>query len=254
MTGQDSSESMETASEFLAVGPGDNVSVSSLDLSAQIEMGKGARWFYRWFRVFALGLFKGWTRLSIEGVENVPPSGGFIFAPGGHRSLIDTPAAAVASPRLLRFMGAEKYFSAPGVGWALQAVGGFPVERSAADRASMRVAEELLRRGEPLVIFPEATRFEGPTVQPLKEGAAFLAARAGVPIVPVGFGGGERAWPKGKKLIRPKKMVIVIGKPLYPPERPAGGRVKRSKIKALTAELHTSLQSLFDEASSKAGV
>lgn len=226
----------------------------SLVRDDQVEMSRGARLFYRGFRVFALGLFRFWTRLRIEGIDNIPASGGFILAPGGHRSLIDTPAAAVASPRLLRFMGAEKYFAAPGVGWALRAVGGFPVERAATDRASLRVAEELLRRGEPLVVFPEATRFEGPVVQPLKEGAAFLAARAGVPVVPVGFGGAERAWPKGKKLIRPRKMVILIGEPIAPPQNPDGGRVKRSALKATTAQLHTQLQQLFDDAQAQAGV
>ncbi len=219
-----------------------------------VAMGFGARWFYRGFRVFALGLFRVWTRLRIEGVENIPTEGGFVLAPGGHRSLIDTPAAAVASPRLLRFMGAEKYFAVPGVGWALRSVGGFPVERDATDRAALRLAEDLLNQGEPLVIFPEATRFEGPVVQPLKQGAAFLAARAGVPVVPVGFGGAARAWPKGKKLIRPYKMVIIIGKPIFPPPRPTGGRVKRSQTKAMTEQLHAELQRLFDRAQSEAGV
>ncbi len=219
-----------------------------------VQMSRGSRLFYKGFRVFALGLFKVWTRLSITGGENIPVAGGFILAPGGHRSLIDTPAAAMTSNRLLRFMGAEKYFAAPGVGWALQAVGGFPIERGVADRASLRVAEELLSRGEPLVIFPEQTRFEGPVVQPLKEGAAFLAARAGVPIIPVGFGGAARAWPKGKMLIRPRKMVIIIGEPIHPPQPPEGGRVKRSQIKAVTAELHVELQGLFDRAQAQAGV
>ncbi len=225
-----------------------------LDVASQIEMSQGSRLFYRGFRVFALGLFRAWTRLSITGSEHIPASGGFILAPGGHRSLIDTPAAAMTSPRLLRFMGAEKYFDAPGVGWALKAVGGFPIERGIADRGALRMAEELLRRGEPLVIFPESTRFEGPEVQPLKEGAAFLAARAGVPIIPVGFGGAARAWPKGKKLIRPRKMTIIIGRPIHPPQTSDGGRVKRSQVKAMTTELRDELQNLFDRAQIQAGI
>lgn len=217
-------------------------------------MSTGSRRFYLGFRVFALGLFRLWTRLEIHGMENVPAHGGFVFAPAGHRSLIDTPAAAVASPRLLRFMGAETYFNAPGLGWALRAVGGFPVERESTDRASLRVAEDLLRSGEPLVVFPEATRFSGSEVQPLKEGAMFLAARAGVPVVPVGLGGGERAWPKSKRLIRPRKMVIIIGEPVAPPTAAEGSRVKRSAIRSATESLHTDLQALFDSAQHQAGV
>lgn len=217
------------------------------------ELSGGSRRFYKGFRVFALALFRVWTRLEIRGSENVPETGGFVFAPGGHRSLIDTPASAVASPRLLRFMGAEDYFSVKGLGWALRAVGGFPVQRGTTDRAALRLAEEVLRSGEPLVVFPEATRFSGSRVRPFKEGAMFLASRAQVPVIPVGLGGGERAWPKGKFLIRPRKMVIIVGEPLQPPAAAEGTRVKRSQIKAATNDLHERIQTLFDEAQVAAG-
>ncbi len=71
------------------------------------------------------------------------------------------------------------------------------------DREALRTCEEALREGEPVVLFPEGTRQSGPAVQPLFEGASFVAARAGVPIVPVGIGGSEWAMPKGKKRILP---------------------------------------------------
>ncbi len=196
------------------------------------------------FRAFSLV----YLRLSITGRENFPSSGGFVVAPGAHRSIVDTAVVAVASKRMLRFMGAESYFETPALGWFLRSCGGFPVERGSTDRDAMRVAEEVLRSGEPLVIFPEATRFSGPEVQPLKDGAAFIAARAGVPVVPVGIGGGERSWPKGAKFLKPTKMAIIVGQPIYP-ERPAdGGRVKRSEVKRITAHLHATLQTLFNEA------
>ncbi len=66
------------------------------------------------------------------------------------------------------------------------ALGGFPVHRGTADREALRLGEEAIRAGEALVIFPEGTRRSGPVVEPLFEGAAFVAMRAGVPIVPVG--------------------------------------------------------------------
>ncbi len=209
---------------------------------------RASRWFYRSIRVFALGVFKAAFRITIVGAENVPASGGFVLAPGGHRSIIDTPVTAISSPRMLRFMGAENYFAIPGFGWFLRSVGGFPVERSTTDRGALRLAQSVLEAGEPLVVFPESTRFSGPTVQPFKEGAAFLAARAGVPIVPVGIGGAERAWPKGQRLPRPSRMALVIGSPVQPPDRVDGARVKRSQIAALNQELHVAVQALFDEA------
>ncbi len=211
-------------------------------------VSRASRRFYRVVRTVFTSFFRVWLRMSVSGREHVPTTGGFVLAPGGHRSIIDTGVVGATTPRMLRYMGAEKYFDVPGLGWFLRSVGGFPVERAVTDRAALRLAEQVLADGEPLVIFPEATRFSGPEVQPLKEGAAFLACRAGVPIIPVGIGGAEAAWPKGARMIRPKKMALVIGAPIMPPEREPGERVKRSAIRTMTAELQAELQSLFDQA------
>lgn len=213
-----------------------------------------SRGFYRLLRIVVTGFFRVWLRLEVHGRENVPTTGGFVLAPGAHRSILDTPVVAIATPRMLRYMGAEKYFDAPGLGWFLRSVGGFPVERDVTDREAVRLSEDILRQGDPLVIFPESTRFEGPIVQPLKEGAAFLACRAGVPLVPIGIGGAERALPKGSKFLRPTRTTLVIGEPIWPPSREDGERVKRSQVRAMSAELHETLQSLFDEAQIRAGL
>lgn len=213
-----------------------------------------ARATYRFLRFLLRLIMLAAFRIEVHGREHLPASGGFVLAPGGHRSILDTPAVSLAGPRVLRYMGAENYFKIPGLGWFLRAMGGFPVERSATDRQALRLAEWVLTNGEPLAVFPEGTRQEGPLIKPLKEGAAFLACRTGVPIVPVGLGGGERAMPRGAKYIRPRKLVMVIGEPLYPVARSEGQRVKRSDIRRLTEQLHESLQFLFDEAQIRAGV
>jgi 1-acyl-sn-glycerol-3-phosphate acyltransferase len=192
--------------------------------------------------------------MEVRGRELVPERGGFILAAGGHRSILDTGVVAGVTKRTLRYMGAEKYFAAPGLGWFLRSVGGFPVERHATDRDALRLSEDVLQRGEPLVIFPEGTRFSGPEVRPFQQGAAFLACRAQVPVVPVGMGGTERAWPKGNKYIKPTKVVLVVGEPMVPPARVDGKRVKRSEVKAFNDALHRRIQALFDEAQSLAGV
>lgn len=213
-----------------------------------------SRWFYRATRALFMSFFAIWLRLSVTGREHVPQTGGFILAPGGHRSILDTPVAAATSTRIYRYMGAEKYFQIPGLSWFLRSVGGFPVQRDATDREALRLSQDLLASGEPLVIYPEGTRFSGPEVQPLQNGAAFLACRAQVPIVPVGLGGTERAWPKGGRFIRPSKVCLVVGEPLVPPIPEDGKRVKRSAMKAYNEQLHARLQELFDEAQERAGV
>jgi 1-acyl-sn-glycerol-3-phosphate acyltransferase len=212
-----------------------------------------ARLTYRVIRSLLRLVIKTWFRLEVHGRSRLPAAGGFVLAPGGHRSIIDTPVISLAGPRVLRYMGAETYFNIPVLGWFLRAMGGFPVERSATDRRALRLAEWILDNGEPLAVFPEGTRQEGPLIQPLKEGAAFLACRTGAPIVPVGVGGTERALPKGARLARPRKVVMVIGEPILPPERGPGERVKRSEVKRVTEQLSASLQALFDEAQVRAG-
>jgi len=229
--------------------------VRSLDgQPVSLELTGAPRIVYRSIRGVMRAAAKLWFRLEVVGQDRLPTTGGYVLAPGGHRSILDTPLVSLAGPRVLRYMGAETYFKIPVLGSFLRAMGGFPVERSSTDRAALRLAEWILRNGEPLAVFPESTRQEGPIiVEPLKEGAAFLACRAEVPIVPVGIGGAERAMPKGARLVRPRKVVLVIGEPIQVPVRPEGSRVKRSEIRRLTEQLAADLQKLFDEAQVRAG-
>ena len=237
-------------------------SETDTDIGVNVGMGPASRITYRVLRSLLFGVCRVWFRVSVVGSENIPTSGGYILAPGGHRSILDTPLAALTGPRVLRYMGAENYFNIPVLGWFLRAMGGFPVERTLTDRAALRAAEEVLAQGEPLVVFPEGTRQEGPVVESLKEGASFLACRAGVPIVPVGIGGAARALPKGRRIARPTRIAVVVGPPVYPPVGDDGGdgsgtkrpRVKRSAVRSLSEELRSNLQLLFDEAQHQAGV
>jgi 1-acyl-sn-glycerol-3-phosphate acyltransferase len=85
-------------------------------------------------------------------------------------------------------------------------------------------------------------------VEDLHEGAAFLAARTGAVIVPIGIGGSEQAMPKGSKLIRPVKVHVVVGRPLLPPARSERGRLSRRQVHLLTEELTAELQRVHVEA------
>ncbi|HRD99878.1 MAG TPA: lysophospholipid acyltransferase family protein, partial [Ilumatobacteraceae bacterium] len=110
----------------------------------------------------------------------------------------------------------------------------------------------LLVQGEPIVMFPEGERKSGPIVQPLFEGAAYVAAKGDVPIIPVGIGGSEQVMPKKAKFMYPHKVVVIIGAPIVPAKNEQG-RTPRSELKQITAQLHDELQRLFDAAQIKAG-
>jgi 1-acyl-sn-glycerol-3-phosphate acyltransferase len=215
--------------------------------------GLGSRAFYTFGRFLVVTVFAGlWNRVRVEGREHVPATGAFILAPV-HRSNMDTPYAGATTRRRLRFMGKDSLWKHPVSAWLFSALGGFPVSRGTADREALRRCQEVLEGGEPLVLFPEGERKSGPVVQPLFEGASYLACRAQVPIIPVGIGGSERAMGKGARFVRPTKVRIIVGEPLVPPVPAASGRVPRQDIRALTDELHERLQQLFDAAQLRAG-
>ncbi len=202
---------------------------------------------------FILAVFcRIWCRMSIEGRENVPLTGEFLLAPT-HRSILDTPIASGVTRRRMRFMGADKYWKNGAFGRLLTALGGFPVTRGTADREALKRCIAVLEHGEPLVLFPEGERKSGPLVHPLFDGAAFVAVKAGVPIVPVGIGGSERAMPKGAKFIRPCKVHVVIGKPLQTTTVNGRPKEQRDAARRVTTELHAELQRVFDIAQARIG-
>ncbi len=210
-----------------------------------------SRLFYKCLRGLVVFISTSYTRTTIIGKENIPQSGAFLLAPI-HRSNIDTPLAAAVTTRRLRFMGKDTIWKYGPIGWIISALGAFPVSRGTADREALRRCVAVLEAGEPLVLFPEGTRQSGPVVRPLFDGATYVAAKAGVPIIPVGIGGSERVMPKGSKMIYPRKCVVVIGVPI---QTVVNGteRLPRSALKELSGNLSAELQRLFDEAQRLAG-
>lgn len=219
---------------------------SRLDLSPPSRTSLAA---YAVARALVVGVSRALWRLEVEGAENVPSSGAYIVAPV-HRSNIDTLVVAAVSPHRLRYMGKEGVWRYRFPGWVLTSLGGFPVRRGAADREALRRCLEVLGNGEPLVLFPEGQRCTGDEVQPLFEGAAYLAAKAQVPLLPVGIAGSEAAMGKGVILPRLRRVRLVIGEPVHPPE---GARLSREQLRELTAQLAERLQEVFDRAKPGAG-
>lgn len=212
------------------------------------------RWYgrvaYRVTRRIILVLGKVWWRLSVEGLENLP-DGPFVISPV-HRSYIDTPLMAVI-PRRLRFMGKGEMWDSWFVGTVCSLHGGIPVDRGTADREAMTNVIDAVNEGTPVVLFPEGTRQDGPDLFPFFEGPAYVAARTGVPIVPVGIGGSARSLPRKAKFLYPTKIHIVVGSPLPPPPAKESGRISRKAVKETTERLAVVVQDLFDQAQSAVG-
>ncbi|MEY3802551.1 MAG: hypothetical protein RLZZ51_833 [Actinomycetota bacterium] len=208
--------------------------------------GRISKLFYGLIRCILVGLCRSYFRLRISGKENIPKTGAFILAPI-HRSNVDTPIVSATTSRRMRFMGKDSLWKIRPIGVVLSALGGFPVTRGTADLEALKRCLAVLALGEPIVMFPEGTRQFGETIQPLFDGAAYLAIKAGVPIVPVGIGGTQDVMQKGSKMIYPKKCTMIIGRPIFPPQSTTG-RLPRTATTELTAQLKTALQELFDAA------
>jgi len=202
---------------------------------------------YRLARVIFETVVGAWFRPLVTGRANVPSKGPVILAPV-HRSFADFGFTAFVTDRKLFFMAKEELWDNRLLGRLLVNLGVFPVHRQAADRQALRHAEAVLRHGQVLVLFPEGTRQEGESVGPLLEGAAFLAARTGAVIVPIGIGGSDVAMPKGKRLPRRIRIRVVVGEAMAAPARSESGRVSRSRVHAGTEDLRRRIQQVYDQA------
>ncbi len=217
---------------------------------------RASRVAYVVFRSLVCWFTMAFTRMHIEGREHLPATGAYVLAPI-HRSYVDTPITACVSTRRIRFMGKQEIWKYASVGWLVSALGAFPVNRGHADREALMKCIRILQNGEPLTLFPEGERKDGPVVHPLFDGAAYVAARVGVPIIPIGIGGSARVMPRHAKFIHPHRVCVVIGEPIWvddPTDQTIRSKSEsRQAVRVATERLSTELQRLFDEAQSRVG-
>lgn len=144
--------------------------------------------FYRFARLLCRMVLLILRRWEVRGVNNLPSSGGLVVI-GNHTSYWDPVAMCCAFPRVIHFMAKAELFSIPLLGIILKYGYAFPVRRGGSDRNAIRTALQHLQDGKVVGIFPEGTRSKTGEVLDPHLGAAMLALKAGVPILPVGVVG-----------------------------------------------------------------
>ena len=204
-------------------------------------------YIYRFCRWFLRVLVNRWVRTRSYNAEVLDMEGPLILAPV-HRSHLDSALVATCCERRVRALGKASLFTTPGVSYLCAALGAIPVRRGAADRDALAAARQLLSRGESMIVFPEGARGTGDKVENLFDGAAWLSARTGAPVVPIGIAGTEHALATGAKSLRRSYVSIVVDDPLMAPVNPDGRRVGRQQVKEFSAEVGRRLQSAQDEA------
>ena len=201
---------------------------------------------YHLTRLFIRVVLWSYFRLGVSGREHLAGDAALIIAPV-HRSNLDSLLLAPLTRRRFRSLAKESLFQVRPLAWFMAALGAFPVRRGSADRESLRAARLLLDEGATLLVFPEGGRQRGDEIGELFDGAAYLAARTGAPVVPVGIAGTEEAMAQGARLPRPCRVQVVVGPALPPPDPSA----KRSALRAWTADLLANLQSAQQAARSR---
>ncbi len=139
---------------------------------------------YRLLKFLATVILAVVRRWDIQGKENLPTYGGFLLV-ANHVSYGDPVVVICAFKRKVHYMAKAELFKIPIIGYVLRISGAFPVRRDKSDRRAIRTALKLLKEGEMVGVFPEGTRSHtGDLLRP-HLGAAMLAGKANVPMVPV---------------------------------------------------------------------
>ena len=150
-------------------------------------------------------------RHEILGLENVPLDGPLLVIVN-HINFLDAVFAAVKLPRDMYLMTKVETFKVPVFSWLIWRYGVFPVRRGEVDRRALRRAIGVLRIGRVLLIAPEGTRSGDGLMQQARNGIAYVATRADVPVLPVAVWGVEDFWRRFPRL-RKTKVTMRVGKP-----------------------------------------
>ncbi|MFO7740958.1 MAG: lysophospholipid acyltransferase family protein [Anaerolineae bacterium] len=198
---------------------------------------------YRFLRIIALIITKLTTRLEIVGRENIPAEPPYLLVTN-HLSALDLPMLLFMLPHTVRPFAAIKHKSNPLFGPILEAADTIWVRRGEVDRRALRKALEVLERGEVLGLAPEGTRAnESHALQRGKAGAAYIATRADVPLLPVGIAGTEKIKHNLPRLRR-TRVRIAVGEPFHLPET---GHVRSKRLHEYTDLIMRRIAELLPE-------
>lgn len=185
------------------------------------------------------------TRWEVTGRDRFPREGPVLLV-ANHLKAADPPLLGAASPRRVTFMAKQELFRAPVIGVLARWYGAFPVRRFDADLRALRQAQETLKDGGVVGMFPEGTRSGGRGLGPGQPGSALIALRTGAAVVPAAITGTEVITLPGIfwRLLRRPRIRIVLGEPFH---LESGGRLTAEQVQQATDEIMRRIAALLPE-------
>jgi 1-acyl-sn-glycerol-3-phosphate acyltransferase len=156
------------------------------------------------------------TRVRLRGAARLDAGAHYVVV-ANHASLLDIPILMRWMPLPIRFLAKQELLKVPFIGWYLRRAGHLTVSRGSvrSSLASMNEAARMIgERRLSVLLFPEGTRSDSGEMQPFKDGAAYLALRAGVPVAPVAIAGSHKLLPARSSHFRGGEVEVRIGEPV----------------------------------------
>lgn len=209
-------------------------------------------WLYRVNRALGPVLGAYWG-LGIRGaVESIPRFDGLLVVPN-HSSFLDPWMVGMSFPRPIRWLITSRWYRRSRTShFFFRAFGTIPV-RPRDPSGTVRAVCDALGRGEVVGVFPEGRISEDGRIHRLRAGIALMAARSGAPVVPVGVRGSFESLPKHRRVPRPQRVTVVVGRPLRFPGSPVDGTPSEADANRFLASLRDEISRLSGRELADAG-
>ena len=159
-------------------------------------------------------LCHSYFRISSKGRQHIPGHGPFLIA-CHHSSYLDPVSIGVVMPGFISYLAREDIFRPP-LKWVIEHLFVYPISRDSGDIKALRIAQDLLKKGHRVLLFPEGTRSDTGRVKTFKAGVGLIALRTQVPVLPVYIRGAYDCWPRSRRLPLPGRIRVFFGPPLMP--------------------------------------
>ena len=163
---------------------------------------------YKISQIVGRALLWLYFQVRVEGRDSVPADGGCIIV-ANHASFLDPFLIAAYVPRKIHYVMYAIYYHARPLHWYCKRTYCIPIKKDGKDISALKQALRVLKSNEILGIFPEGERSYTGQLGPGAPGAALIAMKARVPILPVGIQGAYEAFPRGSTFPRPRHLITV---------------------------------------------